>query len=290
MARTFDELVISYNQAYAAERSAAGLELDDPASWSRVSRKRLLRAVQCLLALTMEVIFDSFKSDVEQKLRELKPHNERWYATKSLMYQHGIPLLPDSDVFDNTGYTDVQVQASKVVKHAAVVEQENEYGRIYLRIKLATEVNGDLAALDAPKLQGATEYLTRIKDAGVKLLVQSLPPDNILMEWDVYYDPLLLDAQGNRLDGTANDVAKNAIKSYLKMLPFNGIYVTQFHIDEVQKVEGVVIAEVRQVMTKYGNLPFTSVNVKLTPDGGYMRFAADADLKINYIPQSPIRS
>lgn len=289
MARTLDELIEMYNLAYIAERTEVGLAADDPASWSRVSRKRLLRNIQCLLALTTETIFDIFKTDVDNKLRELKPHTDRWYATKALSYQHGFALLPDSDLFDNTGYTEQQITASKVVKHSAVVEQENEFGRVSLRIKLAGEDGDDLAPLEDPQLDGVTEYLRRIKDAGVKLLVQSLPADHIKMKWSIYYDPLILDANGNRLDTTENDAVKNAIKDYLKKLPFNGIYVVQYHIDHVQQVEGVVIAEVNQCQTQFGSLPFTAVNVKLTPDAGYMRFDENTDLEIVYIPQSPIK-
>ena len=289
MARTLDELIAEYNQAYVEERTEAGLPADDPASWSRVSRKRLLRAIQCILCLTVETIFDIFKADVDAKIRELKPHSERWYANKALAYQHGFDLLPDSDLFDNTGATEQDISASKVVKYSAVVEQENDYGRVFLRIKLAKDGGTDLTPLSTPELEGVTEYLRRIKDAGVKLVVQSLPADSLKMKWRLYYDPLILDANGNRLDGTQNEADVTAIKDYLKRLPFNGVYVTQFHIDAVQAVEGIVIAEVDLVQTKYGALPFTSVITKVTPDAGYLRFADGADLEIERIPQSPIR-
>ena len=289
MARTLDELIAEYNQAYVEERTEAGLPADDPASWSRVSRKRLLRAIQCILCLTVETIFDIFKADVDAKIRELKPHSERWYANKALAYQHGFDLLPDSDLFVNTGATEQDISASKVVKYSAVVEQENDYGRVFLRIKLAKDGGTDLTPLSTPELEGVTEYLRRIKDAGVKLVVQSLPADSLKMKWRLYYDPLILDANGNRLDGTQNEADVTAIKDYLKRLPFNGVYVTQFHIDAVQAVEGIVIAEVDLVQTKYGALPFTSVITKVTPDAGYLRFADGADLEIERIPQSPIR-
>jgi hypothetical protein len=289
MARTFEELKTIFNEAYVQERSEAGLPAEDPAIWSRVSRKSLFRAVQCFLSFTVESLFDLFKSDVDKKIKELKPHSERWYATKALMFQYGFNLLPDSDEFDNTGYTDTQIQDSKVVKYAAVVEGENQYGRLFLRVKLATVSGGDLSQLSAPQLAGATGYLQRIKDAGVKLQIDSLPFDSIKMTWKIYYDPLILDNQGNRLDGTQTDAIRTAVKGYLKKLPFNGIYVVQYHIDELQLIDGVVIAEVQDCQTKYGVLPFIAVNVKITPDAGYMRFAADEDLEIEYIPQAPIR-
>lgn len=289
MARTLEELMTAYNQAYTQERSEAGLVADDPVNWSRVSRKRLLRAVQCILCWTVETIFDIFKADVDAKILELKPHSERWYANKALAYQHGFNLITDSDLFDNTGATEQTISASKVVKYAAVVEQENDYGRVFLRIKLATINVSDLEPLSETQLDAFKNYMSRIKDAGVKLVVDSLPSDAIKMKWRIFYDPLILDASGNRLDGTQSEVDVAAIKDYLKQLPFNGVYVTQYHIDALQAVEGVVIAEVDLVQTKYGDLPFTSVNTKVTPDAGYLRFVDDADLEIERIPQSPIR-
>ncbi len=289
MARTFTELVTLFNTEYVAQRAAEGLPADDPALWSRVSRKRFFRNIQCLLALTTETIFDIFTRDVTTKLRELKPHTQRWYANKALAYQHGFNLLPDSDEFDNTGYTDAQIAASKVVKNSAVVEQQNQFGRVYLRIKLAGEDAGDLAPLTTPQVDGVKAYMARIKDAGVKLQIDSLPADRIKMKWSIYYDPLILDNAGNRLDGTISNVVKDTIKGYLKKLPFNGEYVREYHEDELQALDGVTIAIITEAQTKYGLLPFSNVNVKTTPDAGYLRFYDDAELEITYIAQPPIR-
>jgi hypothetical protein len=63
----------------------------------------------------------------------------------------------------------------------------------------------------------------------------------------------------------------------------------QYHIDALQAVEGVVIAEIELCQTKYGLLPFTNVNTSVVPDAGYLRFANDADLEIEFIAQSPIK-
>jgi len=289
MARTYAELIAIFNNEYVAQRAAEGLPADDPALWKRVSRKRFNRNIQCALALTTETIFDIFTSDVDTKLRELMPHTERWYANKSLAYQHGFNLLPEDDEYDNTDKSEEDIEASKIVKYAAVVSQENQFGRVYLRIKLATEDADDLAPLSNTQLDGVKAYLARIKDAGVKLQIDSLPADQAKMKWTVYYDPLILDNNGNRLDGTASDVVRTAIKEYFKNLPFNGIYVLEYHTDAVQLVPGVVIPVINECSTKYGLLPYTNVNVKVTPDAGYLRFVDDADLEIIYIPQAPIK-
>jgi hypothetical protein len=289
MARTFTELVSIFNGEWNTQRLAEGLPVDDPNTWKKVSRKRFFRNIQCLLALTSETIFELFTTDVTAKLRELKPHTQRWYANKTLAYQHGFNLLPDSDEYDNTGYNDADIEAAKIVKYAAVVEQQNQYARVFLRIKLAGETAGDLAALTTPQVDGVKAYLARIKDAGIKLQVESLPADRAKMRWTIYYDPLILDAAGNRLDGTASDVVRVAIKEYFKNLPFNGIYVLEYHIDFLQLVDGVTIAIINEAQTKYGLLAYSNVQVKVTPDSGYLRFYDDADLVTDFIAQAPIR-
>lgn len=258
-------------------------------STSKVARWRLWTYIVAAAIYVHETFFDLFKADVNETIALLKPHTAKWYATKALAYQHGFALLPDSDLFDNDGYTETQIDESKIVKYAAVVEQENIYQRVFLRIKLARENAGDLAPLTEPQLEGVIEYFKRVKDAGVKLVIESLPADSIKMQWHIFYDPLILDAEGNRTDGTASDVIKTAIKEYLKNLPFNGVYVLQYHIDALQAVEGVTIAEIDLAQTKYGLLPFANVNVQTTPDAGYLRFTDDADLQITYTAQSPIK-
>jgi len=258
-------------------------------SKSKAARWRLWTYVFAYAASLLEKLWDTFRTEINNIISLLKPHSAKWYAQKALAYQHGFDLLPDDDQFDNTGYTEVQIEESKVVKYAAVVEQENQYQRVFLRIKLARENAGDLAPLTTIQLDGVKEYFKRIKDAGVKLVIESLAADNIKMKWRIYYDPLILDSDGNRIDGISSDVVKKAIKDYLKNLPFNGVYVLQYHIDALQAVEGVVIAEIDLCQTKYGLLPFTNVNTSVVPDAGYLRFADDADLEIEFIAQSPIK-
>ncbi|RXK57577.1 nucleotidyltransferase [Lacibacter luteus] len=284
MARTIAEI---HNEIIAAVQADAtlGAELT---STSRVSKWRTWSYIVSFAIWVHEKLFDLFKQEVSETIATLKPHTAKWYASKALAYQHGFPLKEDSDQFDNTGYTDTQIEESRVVAYAAVVEQTDQYGRVFLRIKLARINGGDLAPLTAPQLAGVQEYFARIKDAGVKLVIESIAADSIKMNWRIYYDPLILDSTGSRTDGTAADVVKNAIKDYLKNLPFNGVYVLQYHIDALQQVEGITIPIIDLAQTKYGLLPFTNVNVKTTPDSGYLRFADDADLNITYIAQTPI--
>lgn len=288
MARTITQIQEQITTAYVSNLAAVGI-IVDPASWSATNLDKIIIYAISFCTYTLELFFDTHKQETLDDLANLKPHTERWYAEKALAYQHGFNLLPDSDQYDNTGYTSAQIAASKVVKNSAVVEQENQYGRVYLRIKLASEDNNDLVPLTEPQLDGVKEYFKRIKDAGVKLQIDSLAPDKLKMKWKIFYDPLILDSTGSRLDGAGGEVVRNGVKEYLFNLPFNGVYVLQYHTDYVQDIPGVVIAEIQQCQTSYGLLPMTPVNVKTTPDAGYLRFYTEPDLELEFIAQTPIR-
>lgn len=288
MARSITEIQTTITNVYVANMAAAGYTID-PSAWSATNLQRLFIYVVAFSTYTVEFLFDVLTMDTNTAITELKPHSLRWYANKAKLYQHGFNLVPESDLYDNTGYTEQQIDSSKIVDYAAVVEQANEFGRVSLRIKLATETGSDLAPLSSDELTGVTEYFQRIKDAGVRLQIDSLPADAITMTWDVYYDPLILAGNGSRLDGMASEPVRDAIKNYLKNLPFNGVYVPTYHIDAVQAVDGVVIPAITEVQVKYGLLPFTTVNTEYLPDAGYLRFYDEEDLIINYIPHSEIR-
>lgn len=288
MARTVDEIKQTITDAYVANMAANGITVDT-AAWSKTNLVKLIIYVVAFCTYTLETLQDIHKADVDATIKELKPHTTRWYANKALAFQYGFNLLPDDDLFDNTGYTDTQIENSKVVDYAAVVEQVNVYGRVSLRIKIAHDNGTDLEPVSDPEKDGFTEYMQRIKDAGVRLQIDSLPADSLKQTWRIYYDPLLLSSEGARLDGLSATPVIDAIKNYLKNLPFNGVYVDQYHIDAVQAVEGVVTCELDLCQSKYGLLPFSNVNALFTPDAGYLRFADDEDLIITYIAQSAIK-
>lgn len=241
---------------------------------------------------SLEILWDKFKAEILDLISRKKPHTLRWYAETALGFQLGFPLKPDTYEFDNTGYTDAQIEASKVVAYVAVTEEERPGFKMFLRMKLAGTDGTDLIQLPAATVTAIQSYFnTAAKDAGVKIVFESLPPDKIQMEWDVYYDPTILDATGARLDGTASSPVSDAIIEYLnKKLPFNGLYVLAKHTDYVQDVDGVVIPEIKSCLTTYGNLAFSNVQTEYQPDAGWLRFVdVNVDLVINYKPHDAIQ-
>lgn len=280
MARTIDEIQQSMLDGIAADPILAPVST----STSKVSIFRLFTRIIAACAWTVEILFDTHKAENLELLSALKPHSLRWYARKALAFQYGFSLASDSDTYDNTTFTEEQIEDSLIVKYSAVTEGNDKK----LRIKVATE-DIDLEPLTAPQLAALTEYMQRIKDAGVKLIIESNAADKLKLSLKIFYDPLILNNTGQRIDGSENEPVQKAVKSFLKSLPFNGVFVMAFLVDALQKVDGVIIPHVLSCSTSYGAFPFTSVDVQYIPDAGYLRFETDADLVLEFTPQAQLQ-
>jgi hypothetical protein len=274
MARTINEIQQSMIDAVAADVVLAPLLT----STSTVAVWRLILYIVAVAIWTLDSLMDIFKSDIDAEIAQLKPHSLQWYAGMAKNFQYGYDLVFEADYYDNTGIDPDVIAASKIVSYAAVVEQTRG-----VRIKVAKTVGVDLGALASGELDSFSAYMKAIKDAGVKLQITSGPADSLRLVLRIEYNPLVLNATGGRIDGVTMTPVADAIKTHLKNLPFNGVFSTQKLVDAIQMVEGVADLSVDNVQTKYGLLIFTTVNITVIPDAGYLRIA-DADLVITYFP------
>ncbi|WPC10730.1 hypothetical protein LEQ05_12810 [Riemerella anatipestifer] len=118
--------------------------------------------------------------------------------------------------------------------------------------------------------------MSEIKDAGVKITIINYLPDILRLQMKIYRDPLVLDPNGQSIL-TGKKPVEDAIKAYLKKLPFNGELVLAHLVDELQKVEGVRIPNITLAESKwidadvndYGN--FQPVDVRTIPISGYFK-------------------
>jgi hypothetical protein len=279
MARSIDEI----QQTLLDQITSDPVLSTTATNTSKVAFYRLWTRIVAVCGWTIEVLMDTFQGEVNEKIAQLKPHGLKWYATIAKKFQYGYTLPSDSDVYDNTGLTDDQIAASQIVKYSAVTEGTDKQ----LRIKVA-KANTDLTPLTVGELSAFSEYMARVKDAGVGLNIESNTPDNLRLSLKIYYDPLILDSTGARIDGSDDTPVQTAVDTFLKNLPFNGTFVIAYLVQALQKVSGVVIPSVVSCETKYGSFPFTAVDVKYVPDAGYLRINPPTDLTITFIPQSQI--
>jgi hypothetical protein len=279
MARTITEI---QNDMISRITATAGLA--DLNSSSKVAVWRMWTYIVAVTVWALENLFDLHKNEVNTLINEKAPHSLRWYANKAKDFQYGSELVHEEDYYDNTGLSDDEIAEKKIIAFSAVVEQAKG-----LRLKVARIVSDDLNALSIIQLASFEAYMNRIKDAGVNpLIIESLPADNLKLSLNIYYNPLVLDNTGARLDGTDPNPVGKKIKDYLKNLPFNGTMVLAYLVDALQQVDGVVIPHIVQAQARYGALPYTAFDVKYSPDAGYLRILNEADLQISYTPQSAI--
>lgn len=273
MARTIAEI-----QQEIIDSIQADSNLSEASSTSSTALWRLMAYVVASAIALLENLYDTFKSEVNADLSALKPHSLRWYQGKALLFQYGSDLPEDSDVYDNSLLDDATVEGQKIVAQAAATENNGE-----VRVKVAKEVSDELEPLAAAEIAAFTAYIQNVKDAGVSLEIINSTADRLVLEIDVYYDPLILDQNGNRLDGAANDVVKTAIKNYLRNLPFDGVFVKSHLTDALQLTDGVYVPVLRGVQaSKSGSAALQTVDVQYNPFSGFLKIE-DADLTLSYI-------
>jgi hypothetical protein len=264
MARSIQIIQQEMFDNIAANPNLAGLT-----SISKVAIWRLFVFVVAFSIWVLENLFDTHKKEVDTIIDEKMPHRASWYRTKAKAFQYGFALIPDTDKYDNTGIAPEQIEASKIIKYAAVTSSGGQ-----LLIKIATEEAGVLAPISPEKKAAFDVYVLEIADLGVNYIVLNLLPDILLLNMQIFRDPLVLDAAGmSILNG--NYPVQDAINDYMKELPFNGELVLAHLIDKLQKVEGVVIPHLVNAESQsidintnvYSNA--VPINVKTIPVSGY---------------------
>lgn len=211
---------------------------------------------------TLENLFDAHKNEVAGIIATEKPHTLQWYATMAKAFQFGVSLPAGSDTYAVVPPASLTVL---VVQFAAAVELTN-----LIRIKVAGLTGGVLGPLSITQMNAFTTYMGLIKDAGVRLQCTSSVADTFQPTMIIYYDPLVLDATGARLDGTEPTPVKDAINTFLGSLPFNGVFILNNFIAAMQAIPGVTIADEVSVQVFYGMVAPVVIAAKYVPDAGYM--------------------
>ncbi len=278
MARTQKEIKQIIINSYVSERSIAGLAYDNPDNWSITSIKRLLVNVVTFCWWLVEQVLDIHTKEVDTKLRELKAPTLRWMRNKALEFQYGSSLVQDQDFYDNTGLTDLQIAQQKIIAQSAAVKEDG-----VVKIKVVKNVGGEFEKLSAPEKAAFENFGNEVLPP-VPVQYISTDADKIVSEYDVYYNPQVLRADGTSILLGTKPV-EDAFKAYLKQLQFNGRFIKEKMEDVVQNVNGVVTIKEKYVRAAaFTNPSLSTVNVFYQPFSGFLKYYNPAtDLIINYI-------
>lgn len=256
-------------------RKEANEALSRLTSDSRVSVWRNVLFVIASSISYLTELFDEHKKDVTDLANSKEPRKELWYQNIALAFQYGHELVEDKHYYDNSNRTEEEVALSKIVKYSAV-NQEKDKSTLY--IKVANENKQPLSVTQATAFEA---YMNDVADLGVHLTIVNQPADDLKLELDIYYDPTILNSQGERLDGSGNTNAQDTIDDYISNLEINQQYVGMHLIDALQKVKGINIAEIIKSDYKYDVIDWQPLTARYTPKSGFLSITPE-NLKINW--------
>jgi hypothetical protein len=205
-------------------------------STSKVAIFRLFAYVVAYAIWLHESFFDQHTKEVNERLANEKAGTLPWYRTMALRFQFGFDLVADKDYFDIGTATEDQIEASKIIKYAAVNEAADS-SRVIL--KIAGETNGVLSDFDNPsQVESIQAYINEIRVAGVQVTIINYKADQLYINLQIKRDAALLDENGmSKLD--ANYPVNEALQEFMKELDFNGELRLSALVDKIQLVPGV---------------------------------------------------
>lgn len=279
MARTINEIKESITSAFVenvAVKSWYGLT--DNATFedqfSIVSFENTLFDIMTLVVWTLESLFDVHKTEMNEIIRNQKVPNLYWYRELALSFQYGFSFDPVTRAFINGTSTADDILASKVIKYASV-SRTKVNNRILISMKIATEENGDITPVNDNVGLSFTEFIERAQAAGDNIEVVNFLPDLLKINFKICYDPLVLMPDGMRISNGKYPVP-DAVKSFLKNLPFNGELSVQKLEAAILNVEGVTDLQNLQVQsswiepgTGYGN--YQPISISKIPASGHFK-------------------
>ncbi len=274
MARTIDEIKNEMAEAFMSDgalQSKYGFEQGDKFAdrFSKASIENILLYIIASAIWTLEKLFDTHKAEVDEIIAAMKPHSLRWYVEKAKAFHYGEPLIAGTDKYEKAD------DDEGVVMPVAFAACTEDNATLYLKVAK----KGPVPLSDAEK-EAFKAYMHEIKDAGVRIDVMSQEGDYLEVNAVIYYNPLLMDEDGqSKADGAK--VAEAAIKNYIENLPFNGEFRKNEMVDALQRVDGIEMVELGAVFHGEVSDQMEEVVAFCLPVSGY--FKGDrAKLNITY--------
>ena len=232
---------------------------------------RILETVAFVIFIFQESA-NLHSTEIDDRILNQKVPNTLWYRSLAKSFQYLFDLIPESGQFDNGAATDEHIEASKVIKYAAVDRAEQSSTLI---MKIATEENGEIAPVSTDILLAFTNYIKRTQAAGEMISIYNYEPDLLNLDIEIYINPLVLNLTGMNRDGVYP--VKIALENYMRNLPFNGELLYHKLIDVIQSVDGVETVKVNKMESKEINPTlltyglYQPIDVAKIPFSGYFK-------------------
>lgn len=276
MARTileiYDEIILekenqtSLSGLLPASESSSNL-LAALTSGSKVAVWRLWAYTMAVAIHIHEQLWDIFLDDAKAIIRQAAAGTAAWYQKMMYLWQYG-----DSMTWNGNQYVYDPVDPSKQIITRCAIEERGD-GVVVIKVAKGEE---QLEKLTATELAALESYVHKIKFAGTRAAVFSLDPDQVTINYNIYYDPII-PVQDTKAGVQAT------IERFLASLPFNGTFnITKF-TDALQSVEGVKDPVFQQATFTPSGGSTTAFDVEFIPAAGWVELSDEIDVLFNWI-------
>lgn len=286
MARTIQEI---YEEIIQTKEDFAELDslLPNPETWSSlynfenfktlamtivqglsVSKIAIWRQIMYIFAFniwTIEQLQDQFTAEVEDTILNNVYGQLRWYVKVSKEWQYGDDLVWND--------VDGKYEYETIDEEKQIITQANAHtanGQIIL--KVAKGELGSLEKLDTSpgndELTSFTDYMKGtnsstvadgIAPAGANLQIVSDDADSMRLYIDIFYNPLVLTAEGEKITESGVYPVEDAVTNYIQGLPFDSYFYIRGLEDAIQAAEGVDNVVVKNADAYYGSVPIEDI-------------------------------
>ncbi len=247
--------------------------LDDLMNSSKVAAWRLFLWIVAFAIWVHEGLWEEHKAEVETHIEENIPHTSRWYQEECLKFQYGDELVWNTDK-RRFEYSEFDL-SRQIIKRSAVVE--SSMGGI--TIKVARDLNGEMAPLSTEQLLAFTGFWGKYKDAGVVIKIISSVPDLLKLGYQIKYDPMVINPDGTLINDSGVRPVDEAILNYIANLNFNGRFRPEECDAAVRSAKGVIDFNRIYAQSKYGVNSYQDIVFSSESYAGHYKIDPDNDLE-----------
>lgn len=234
------------------------------------------------------ILFDIFsfglfvhQQIVESNAQNSRPQNLPNFRNSILDFHDGLDLVWKDGAFSYnlTGVEDAEER--KIIKRCAVLESNDG--------ELVVKISGADGPVTEDQKNRIIAYIRQIKVPGVSIRLVNQIADTLRTEITAYVDADIIDLSNGKLLSVAGDIypVKDAVQSYLSKLEFNGAFVKNYFINELQGAKGIPLVEINSLEWKYAAFPFIDAGAFRIAEAGHFEIS-EANLTINYLPYAVV--
>ena len=248
-------------KAYGLDRNKTFAE-----QFSSASLESILFYNDAYRALLIEKLIEHNLELMDEKIRTQRAHTLGWYRQTALNFQYGGHFFDDITEYDNTGLTDEQIAAQRIVTKCSV-SVDTGINRPTITVK----VHKADGKLNDSEMSAFENYIGAKADAGVTVNVVSQDAD-VLQLWITI-----------RTDSTPlnREALPEAVRAHLRSLPFNGAFFPSLLQQALMQHPGVRVATVTTARAGAGVAILQQIQDSYLPVSGAI-VINDNDLHIIY--------